>query len=481
MIKGINDFCNKHLKVERLKPALAGGAISCAASLYHWNRLSSETSYHPATLTIGGITIAALQGMAIHKFSDKEFWRESPNFLAAATCIIIEQPALWFIDKKPLAILASIVAQIGCHLLIGIAAPHADDILRQQFLIDNGRSKTWIRFAKMVTQVCLTRYFSSSLPNESLADIAAIRQGFFIVSSYYLPVLLGLSHRIPNVSIAPINPQRISNIILLQKDQTISVTQEPGNISLAPFQHGQGISIYQENGDVAHAVQVIPISEEVASQFSLPPAPDDPIQFIASRMQAVQETHANAGSPLDPNGSFATVTALLAGFSSRSESPVYIGEDGEVYHEPKWRGVSAAFAIMEPYEKKGQFAGMSAALRRFRDGQMCTIFCLKKSEEQKNYECMMHKLSRLPLVAKGYQAMNDMAEFISFQNKVALELKSELEKHLDEWQVDRIEVEGTKEGLEKRKQNIGDASWAIRVLIFHKKVEQAHEAAVEDL
>ena len=109
--------------MERLKPALIGGGLVCAQSLYYWDKLNAGTNCQPAMLTISGMAIAALQGIAIRAFSEDQYWRERPNFLAATTCVLIEQPALWFTDTKPLTILASIVKQITCHLIVGIVAP----------------------------------------------------------------------------------------------------------------------------------------------------------------------------------------------------------------------------------------------------------------------------------------------------------------------------------------------------------------------
>ena len=315
-------------------------------------------------------------------------------------------------------------------------------------MIDNGRSKTWVGFAKMITQIGLTRYFTVSAPNKSLANIATFRQGFLIASSYYLPNLLGLSHRIPPTYSASIHPQRVSTL--------------PRN--------AQAISVYQENDDSAQFLQMIPVSEEVASQFSSPSIPYDPIKYITGRMQAIVEAQ-EVGNPLPSEGNFVAVTSLLKGVFKHAGNPQYVGEDGKPYYEPKWGSVTDVFQIMNPYEKKGQFTGISVAIRSFSNGQMCTRFCMKKSEEQKNYECMKHRLSSFPLLAKSYQYLNDMDAFTIFQDKVVLELNEELQKHLDEWQVDRIEVEGTNEWLQKRSQNIEDASWATRILVFHKRVK----------
>ena len=492
MVKSINDSRNQHFIMERFKPALAASGLVCAASLYHWQRINTGTNYQPMTLLMGGMALAAVEGIAIRTFSENEFWRERPNFLTAVTCILIEQPALWLTGATPLKITASIARQIACHFLLGITEPLIREKLGKLLGITESAFKPKAAFAKMIAQICIARHFAHSSASESLANIATIRQGFLIASSYYLPKLLGFSHRIPTTSPAPANPLPTSPIkrdssSATQKNKTpcdaLQVTSSqhlpdspPINSAIStPSQNIELTSYFQEDKDSAVSVRVAKVPNELAAKAATElvlQEPSDPFKFIADRLQAVITEQANCGAPVDPNGSFAQVASLMGPIIKRAANEDYLGKDGKRYFEPQWKGFGEVFEVTRPYEKKGQFISTHATLKTLQDGQMCTILSLQKSDEQKNYECAMHRLSRLPLLAPGYQYLNDMSSFIEYQDEVVLELKAELEKHLDEWKVDRVEVEGTKEGMLKRGYSIDVATWATELYVFHKRMPE---------
>lgn len=492
MANPINDSSHQHFIMERLKPALAASGLVCAASLYHWQRINTGTNYQPIALLMGGMALAAVEGIAIRTFSENKFWRERPHFLTAVTCILIEQPALWLTGATPLKITASIAKQIACHFLLGITEPLIREKLGKLLGITESAFKPKAAFAKMITQIGIAHYFAQSSANESLANIATIRQGFLIASSYYLPKLLGFSHRIPTVSPAPANPPSISLVkpgssSATQKNETPSdafqgtsslslLDSLPGNSAIStPSQNIELTSYFQEDEDSAVSVRVAKVpnklAEKAATELVLQ-GPSDPYKDIADRLQAVVAEQANCGAPVDPNGSFAQAARLMGRMTERATNEDYLGKDGKRYFEPQWKGIGEVFQVTRPYEEKGQFINTSATLKTLMDGQMCTILSLQKSDEQKNYECTMHRLSKLPLLAPSYQYLNDMSSFIEYQNTVILELKAELEKHFDKWKVDRIEVEGTKEGMLKRGYSIDVATWATELYIFHKRTPE---------